>query len=209
MHLVYASIAFGHLVFSSLNLRWRNVSIHKHTNPQFSSFSDNPNLSPRLNGDNTAQKRKKRMTPKLPPMWIMISLHLQAGLSPYAIPRRASQELKGPKTIAPFQQWTLEQNGHRQAGTNPQFSLSLLTLNLVQGSIATTQHKRGRKDDSKLANYGLASPSSWSKSKCNSETCITRIKGPKEYCILSPVNPWTEWAQTSRPAPILTFLIPC
>ena len=67
------------------------------------------------------------------------------------------------------------------------------------------REKDERKQDSSDAatgvNYNVASFSSWSKSICNSETGISKIRATsKDYCLLKGDH--LEWLWTSRQAPI-------
>ena len=77
-----------------------------HTNPRSFSFPANPNLSPRLNANDTSKREEGEMTPMLLPAWIIVLLRLRAGPSLYVIPKPPSQELEALKTTASFQRWT-------------------------------------------------------------------------------------------------------
>ena len=59
--------------------------------------------------DQSRKKRKRKMTPILPPTWIMVLLHFQVGPSVYAIPKPALQELESPRQpLPPFKGERLE-----------------------------------------------------------------------------------------------------
>lgn len=76
-----------------------------HTNPRSFSFPANPNLSPRLNANDTSKREEGEMTPMLLPAWIIVLLRLRAGPSLYVIPKPPSQELEGPQDYCLLEHW--------------------------------------------------------------------------------------------------------
>ena len=60
--------------------------------------------------------QERKMTPMLPPAWIMVLLHFWVGPSLYGFPKGKSHELKGPLKIAASFQRGAPWDGHGQAG---------------------------------------------------------------------------------------------
>jgi hypothetical protein len=46
-------------------------------------------------------RKKRKITPMLPPTWIMLLLRFRVGSSLYVIPKRVLQELEGPQRLLP------------------------------------------------------------------------------------------------------------